>query len=175
MLAKEQNGFRKACSCEDHIFTLNSIIRKNKQTFATFIDLKKAFDFVDRNLLLYKQLLIHVDGKVYNTIKNMYSNISACVRINGKLTNWFDCKSGVRQGCNLSPTLFSIFHKINDLVAEINILNAGVNFEKEQISMLLYADDIVFISSSEAEMQHMLDTLHQWCKKWRVLINSTKI
>ena len=172
ILAEEQNGFRKARSCEDHIFTLNSIIRNNKETFATFIDLKKAFDFVDRDLLLYKLLLIHVDGKVYNTIKNMYSNTSACVRINGKLTNWFDCKSGVRQGCNLSPTLFSIF--INDLVAEINSLNAGMNFENEQISMLLYADDIVFISSSEAEMQRMLDTLHQWCKKWRVLINSTK-
>ena len=102
----------------------------------------------------------------------MYNNTSSCVRINGKLTNWFDCKSGVRQGCNLSPTLFSVF--INDLVAEINSLNVGVNFEKAHLSMLLYADDIVFISSSEAEMQLMLDTLHQWCKRWRVLINSTK-
>ena len=69
-----------------------------------------------------------------------------------------------------SPTLFSVF--INDLVAEINHLNAGVKFENEQLSMLLYADDIVFISSSE--MQLMLDTLHQWCKRLRVLINSTK-
>ena len=72
----------------------------------------------------------------------------------------------------MSPTLFSIF--INDLVAEINSLNTGVKFDNEQLSMLLYTDDIVFISSSEAEMQLMLDTLHLWCKKWRVLINSTK-
>ena len=79
----------------------------------------------------------------------MYNNTSSCVRRNGKLTNWFDCKSAVRQGCNLSPTLFSVF--INDLVAEINSLNAGVKFENEQLSMILYADDIVFISSSEAE------------------------
>ncbi|MCG8049515.1 MAG: reverse transcriptase family protein, partial [Candidatus Thiodiazotropha endolucinida] len=154
------------------IFTLNSIIRNNRQTFASFIDLKKAFDFVDRDLLLYKLLLTRIDGKVYHTIKNIYCHTTACVRINGKLTNWFDCKSGVRQGCNLSPTLFSIF--INDLVAEINSLNVGVKFENEQLSMLLYADDIVFVSSSEAEMQLMLNTLHQWCKKWRVLINTTK-
>ncbi|MCG8049516.1 MAG: hypothetical protein JAY66_28225, partial [Candidatus Thiodiazotropha taylori] len=35
ILAEEQNGFRKTRSCEDHIFTLNSIIRNNRQTFAS--------------------------------------------------------------------------------------------------------------------------------------------
>ena len=50
ILAEEQNGFRKSRSCEDHIFSLKSIISNNKQTLATFIDLKKAFDFVDRDV-----------------------------------------------------------------------------------------------------------------------------
>ena len=45
ILAEEQNGFRRARSCEDHIFTPNSIIRNNKLTFATFIDLKKGLRF----------------------------------------------------------------------------------------------------------------------------------
>jgi hypothetical protein len=38
------------------------------------------------------------------------------VRINQKMTNWFDCVTGVKQSCTLSPTLFSIFaEEINDL------------------------------------------------------------
>ena len=41
ILAEEQNRFHRARSCKDHIITLNSIIRNNKQTFATFIDLKR--------------------------------------------------------------------------------------------------------------------------------------
>ena len=38
LLADEQNGFRKNRSCEDHIFTHNSVIRNNKNTFAAFVD-----------------------------------------------------------------------------------------------------------------------------------------
>ena len=47
LLAEEQNGFRKGRSCQDHIFTLNTILegRKSigKSTFACFIDFRKAF------------------------------------------------------------------------------------------------------------------------------------
>ena len=53
----EQNGFRKKRSCGEHLFTLPNIIRNrlfNKQdTFVAFIDLEKAFDLVDRTLLLF--------------------------------------------------------------------------------------------------------------------------
>ena len=52
VIADEQNGFRPNRSCEDHIFTLNSILWNKPSVFAMFIDLKKAFDFIDRDLLL---------------------------------------------------------------------------------------------------------------------------
>ena len=133
ILPEEQNGFRKSRSCEDNIFTLNSIIKNNKDTFTTFIDLKKALDSVDRDLLLYKLLMLNIDGKIYNAIKSTYASTSACIRINGKLTSWFNCRSGVRQGCTLSLTLCSVF--INDLVCEINSLNVGVQVGGSQVSM----------------------------------------
>ena len=70
MLADEQNGFRSDRSCEDHIFTLNGIKRNNDHVYASFIDLKKAFDFIDRELLLYKLIKIGVDGKLYMLVQN---------------------------------------------------------------------------------------------------------
>ena len=69
ILAGEQNGFRTDRSCQDHVFTLNSVIRNNTTVFAAFIDLQKAFDFVDRNMLLYKLLLSNINGKMYDSIK----------------------------------------------------------------------------------------------------------
>jgi len=75
LLSEEQNGFRKNGSCEDHVFTLNSVIRNNPNVIASFIDLKKAFDFVDRDMLLYKLLLNTIDGKLYNSIKSLYVQI----------------------------------------------------------------------------------------------------
>ncbi len=51
--------------------------------------------------------------------------------------------SGARQGDDLSPTFFSIF--INDLATGIKDMNIGVPIGDEQISILLYADDIVLL------------------------------
>ena len=92
--------------------------------------------------------------------------------MNGKTSSWFSCKSGVKQGDNCSPTLFSIF--IDDLVKEINALGLGIKVGEEKLSLLLYADDIVLVAHNEQEMQTLLDKLHDWCKHWRVLINTDK-
>ncbi|VDI08605.1 Hypothetical predicted protein [Mytilus galloprovincialis] len=75
-------------------------------------------------------------------------------------------------GDNLLPTLFSIF--INDLVQEINDLNLGVDLLETKLSLLLYADDIALVANSAEDLQCMLNTLHQWCKRWRELINTDK-
>ena len=104
ILVDEQNGFRRNRSCQDHIFVLSSILRNRLvnglSTFVTFIDLKKAFDYVNRDSLMYKLLVNGVDGKMYNSIKAMYHNTNACVKINSLYTDWFETNIGVRQGDN---------------------------------------------------------------------------
>ena len=66
ILADEQNGFRAGRSCIDHIFVMCTVLRNRKllglDTFMCFIDYKKAFDSVDRNLLLFKLSNIGVNG-----------------------------------------------------------------------------------------------------------------
>ena len=80
--------------------------------------------------------------------------------------------SGVKQGDNLSPILFSIF--INDLVQEENDLRLGIGIGDSRLSILLYADDIALLASEEISMQTMLNKIHEWCKRWRMLINAKK-
>ena len=155
LLADEQNGFRSNRSCEDYIFALNSLKRNKANVFTAFIDLRKAFDFIDRDMLLYTLLLNKVDIKLYNSIKSIYTSSTSCIRI---LTDWFDCKNGVKQGNNLSSTLFSVF--VNDFISEINAMHLGVNLGNENISLLLYADDIALVAESEANLQTMLDKLY---------------
>ena len=89
ILADEQNGFRADRSCEDHVFTLNSVVKNNKEVFTAYIDLKRCFDYINRDMLLYKLLLNGIDGKLYNSIKNIYTSSVSTVRINNKLTEWF--------------------------------------------------------------------------------------
>ena len=157
ILEDKQNGFRRNRSCEDHVFSLNGIIRNNTTVFTAFIDLRKCFDFIDIDMLLYKLLLNGIDGKIYTSIKNIYQHSTASVRVNNKLTDWFTCQTGVKQGDTASPTLFSIF--ANDLIKEVNDLDIGLELDGKKVSLLLYADDIVCIAKTEDDLQRILDTL----------------
>ena len=163
----EQNGFRAKRSCADHIFVLTSILRNRKarglSTYVAFIDAEKAFDKVDRNLLLYKLLLCGVNGSMYSALKNVYRDSMNCVSVNGWLTDWFPTLQGVKQGDTISPTLFGIY--INDLVREINNEGCGINIGNRSVSCLLFADDLALISDSEENLQRMLNTLNTWCNK----------
>ena len=169
-----QNGFRKGRSCFDHVYTLHTIINnrkaKAKNTFVCFVDAKKAFDTVNRDCLWYKLMKIDVRGKILNAVQSLYKEMSCSVRVNGFETDWFGVNQGVKQGCVISPTLFSIY--VNDLAIEINNLNCGVPLQDDlQISILFYADDIAILSETEKGMQIMLDKLNEWCKKWHISIN----
>ena len=177
ILVAEQNGFRATRSCIDHIYALCTILRNRKEmgleTFLAFIDFQKAFDSVDRNLLLYKLSKIGISGHFYKAISSLYSNPRSRVILNEYETDYFDCPIGVKQGDCLSPTLFAIF--INDL-AEI-IKNSGVGLDLDQdtfLNILLYADDIVLMAKNELDLQFLLFLVETWCKNWRLEVNLAK-
>ena len=173
---EEQNGFRHDRSCVDHIFAHTCIIRNRlndkQSTYCCYIDMQKAFDWVDRDLLFYKLLLYNIDGPIFNAVKSLYSDPVACVKLNRSYTDWFGTNSGVKQGDSLSPTLFCIF--INDLITEINNLELGVDIGTRNLSILVFADDIVLMGDSEIKLQTMLTHVERWCRKWRLSVNKDK-
>ena len=95
----------------------------------------------------------------------MYIDTEACIRLNNVCTQWFETTSGVKQGDCISTTLFNLY--VNDLVHEINTLNLGVTLDKEKVSIWLYADDLVLMAESEADMNVLLKAVNQFCIKWR--------
>ena len=177
IFADEQNGFRRLRSCLDHLFVLTTIIRNRKQqglsTFCCFIDFAKAFDSVYYPSLWHKLLAYKVHGNVLNIIKTLYANLQSCVRVNGRLTDWFSQTAGVRQGDTLAPTLFAVF--INDLALDIKSLSCGVPIsDDEQVSILLFADDVVLISDTAEGLQRMMTAAGEWSRDWMLKINFDK-
>ena len=106
LIDDEQNGFRKYRSCEDDIFNANL------DTFTCFVDMQKAFDRVNRDILCTKLAKIGVNGNFLDTLKHLYTDCQAAVDVNGTYTAFY-ISSGEKQGDVISPTLFAIF--INDL------------------------------------------------------------
>ena len=175
-IADEQNGFRRRRGCQEHIYSLYSIInnRKNAKlsTFACFIDLRKAFDTVNRHCLWFKLRRLGIEGKFYDAICSLYDDIKCCVQINGMLTDTFRVQRGVKQGCLISPTLFSVY--INDLADDLKSANLGVNVNETIINLLMYADDVVLLTDAADKLQRMLNIVHSWCRKWRLTVNGGK-
>ncbi|KAH9594680.1 hypothetical protein MS3_00000429 [Schistosoma haematobium] len=120
-----------------------------------FLDLKAAFDSVDREILWQCLSLKGVPQKYINLVKALYSNTTSGVRAYGKLSFDFSTSSGVRQGCPLSQFLLSF---IIDLLMEVtfsgtDLLPGGPLIDLE------YADDIVLFGEDADKMQSLLVAL----------------
>ena len=86
------------------------------QNYTTFIDLSKAFDYVWHKGLFNKLLNIGVGGKFYDLIKNIFSTNHVWIRSNNNISEPILPKNGIKQGDNLSPTLFNIYLNDIDLI-----------------------------------------------------------
>nr|KAG5701641.1 hypothetical protein BaRGS_019330 [Batillaria attramentaria] len=107
MLRDQQAGFRRNRSCADQIASLRIIVEQslewNSPLNINFID---CFDSVDREALW--KLLRHygVPRKIISLIQCTYQDMSCKIAHAGQLSESFEVKTGVRQGCLLSPFLF---------------------------------------------------------------------
>ena len=116
-IVEEQAGFRADYSTVDHIFTLYAIVQKfllrHTKLYVAFVDFKKAFDSVNRNALWSVLRKSGVKGKLYKALRGIYDSVVACVRDKCSYSDYFDCPRGVKQGCLLSPLMFSFFLSTN--------------------------------------------------------------
>ena len=185
-LGPEQAGFREAFSITDHIFTLYSIIEfytnRKGRVYCAFVDYSKAFDLIERSSLWMKLLNNNINGKILNVIKSLYINAKSSVKLNGKISEYFSCCKGVRQGENLSPVLFAIylndFHSfLSDRCLGLKDLCTVIDEELDiylKLYVLLYADDTIILAESASDLQSALSGLHEYCVQWDLKVNISK-
>ena len=176
VICKEQIGFEKKARPSDHLLVIKTLIdtytNTGQKLFACFVDFQKAFDSVWRTGLFYQLIKYGMNLKIIKILKDMYDKTSICLKLNGKLTHSFKTYRGVRQGCNLSPKLFNIL--INDIPKIFDDSCKPVKLGSVKLNCLMYADDLVLLSSSEAGLQECLRRLHQYTKKCHLTINMKK-
>ena len=105
----------------------------------------------------------------------MYKSVLASVCVGDKVTEYFECSSGVRQGCVLSPLLFSIF--LSELQRELIDCGAkGIDVLGDPLGifLLMYADDIAIVADNVVDLQKKIDCLEKYCNKYGLKINMDK-
>ena len=176
ILGELQGAYRKGRRLEDNVYILKGLcaLRKSRKTktHMAFIDISKAFDTVDRQKLFELLWVKGIQGKAWRLLHNLYKNIQNRVIFGEYETDWFYNTNGVKQGCILSPTLFSLV--MTDLVQMLSDEGLGIEYRGELIPALLYADDVVLMASSDEELQQMLNTAAKFSGKWKMKFNGTK-
>ena len=84
--------------------------------YLCFVDFQKAYDRVPHEALLAKLRYYGVTGRTYSFIETLYSRSVMQIRVGESLSEPVELKRGLRQGCPMSPILFSIY--INDILPE---------------------------------------------------------
>ena len=114
-------------------------IEVQKDVYMCFIDYEKAFDKVKHSDLIEILQNLNLDGKDVRIINNLYWSQQAAVNIDNNLTPWIEIERGVRQGCVLSPDLFSIYGEmiLRNIIGMEGIKVGGVNMNNIRYCMLM--------------------------------------
>lgn len=140
---------------------------------------KKAYDFVPRDALFFKLLYNHVNGCMFRSLHNMYKAVESVVQCGVSRSDVIFQMVGLRQGCILSPCLFSLY--IADFPSFLEARDGvckckGVKIGDRVVRVLMYADDLALVAESADDLQNMLDALHEYSSKWHFVVSDkTKV
>jgi hypothetical protein len=173
---KNQFGFKRKTSCNHALFVMKETVLRylnNKSSCKiASLDAEKAFDKVWRDGLFHK-LYNKMDPTFWNLLKRYYDS-SQGVILNPDFSSFseFPINCGVKQGGILSPFLFNVF--IDELITSCLDLNVGALFHTINMSIIVYADDILLISPVDFQLQKLLDVCTEYSEKWRIKFNTSK-
>lgn len=166
-----QFGFRKNHSTSlaliDVIDNIYSCLDNNETVVGIYVDLQKAFDTVDHNILLYKLYNCGVRGIAHKWFVNYLYNRKQFTSVNNAVSVLKNVTCGVPQGSVLGPLLFLIY--VNDIAQAA----PGVQVK-------LFADDTnlflsgIDISELICRSNNCLESLNRWCIANRLHMNFEK-
>ena len=144
-----------------------------KHVFSAFIDFKQAYDKIDREMLWSHLSGIGVPDELMQILRDIYHGDSYVLVDGHKRTEAVHPTVGVKQGCPLSPLLFSLF--VNDVESFFmsdrgaESAHAGV-----QIPLVMYADDTTLLSNTRKDMEVLLTSLARYARHKKLVVNVDK-
>ena len=171
LICDEQHGFLPSKSTTTNLLCysdfITSALDDGVQVHSIYTDFQKAFDTVSHNLLLHK--MEHFFGIRGDDLRWFYTYLCdrhQRVTLQGMESDWVPVTSGVPQGSILGPSLFIMY--MNDLPSHLR-----------HSQCLLFADDVKIFKRISClddclELQADLNSLSEWCSKWKMKLNFTK-
>ena len=194
-----QCGFRKQRSTTDMIFVARQLLEKAREQrqdlYLAFVDLAKAFDTVNREMLWKIMAKCGCPPKFMAIIKAFHQGMSARVCVRGQISDPFDVSIGVKQGCVLAPTIFNLYLSAITVLARYNIQSEdgiAINYRldgslfnlrrlksksKVRTSYVFdvqYADDTAYPAPTPLSLQRSITAINDAYRAGGMMVNTTK-
>lgn len=171
IIIEEQSGFRRNHSCESalNIVLMNWKVEigKGKIIVAVFLDLKRAFETIDRNRLICKLEQLGIIGRELDWIKSYLSQRTQATKYGGATSSESAVEIGLPQGSKLAALLFLLY--INDIKSCL-----------WHLMIMLFADDTLLyysgdnIKDIEIKVNEDLQRINKWLNANKLKLNLEK-
>ena len=137
------------------------------------MDLKSAFDTVNRDKLWQIMEKHSLGKKLIIRIKELYKETACKIEVDEKQSNIFWTNKGLRQGCPLSPLLFAIYIADYEKILR-EAQDGGIMVGRTKVHTLAYADDMVIMAETATQMKEMMKTTNKYLTCRNLKLNSEK-
>ena len=160
--------------------------------YVLFVDLRKAYDSVPRQALWKVLEKYGVPEKMLNVVNSFHEGMHAEVRVGSTVTDRFEVRNGLRQGCTLAPTLFNIY--FSAMVADWCNRNSGAGvsvlykhgrklvgdctaksrLSEMRITESQFADDVALYATSRDSFESVAAEFVKVASEWGLTVSTEK-
>lgn len=173
---KLQFGFKRDVGCNTALFVLHQVVSyfndRGSNVYISSLDATKAFDRVNHFMLFSTLIKRGLPLCFIRMIVNWYSKLFVQVKWESSISSRLLVLSGVRQGGILSPLLFNVY--VDCIISKLRESKLGCSIKHVYVGCIMYADDLLLISSSIFELQCMLNVCGDLGHRLGIIFNGSK-
>ena len=154
-------------------YDINYMLEQGSKVFSCFLDVRKTFDMVWIDGLLFKLFTeLGIKGRMWLVIKDLYTNVKARVLFSGELSREFDISQGTGKGRILAPFMYKV--SINSLLATLSEHCFAISINTLSLPYPSFADDVTSLALFPSFLKTLINIYFQYCVSWRYNFNHTK-